>query len=45
LLSASDPEASLARLESLQNEHALLDRRLAAIDLRQPERLVLRPSG
>jgi cell division protein FtsQ len=45
LLSASDPEASLARLDTLQIEHALLERRLSVIDLRHPGQLVLRPAG
>ena len=37
-----EPEA-LARLMALHQEHALLDRPLAAIDLRLPDRLVIRP--
>ncbi len=45
LLSASDPEASLARLEALSSEYKLLDRSLAAIDLRTPAQLVLTPAG
>lgn len=44
LLSASDPEASLARLDTLQREQRLLDRRLATIDLRLPRQLVLTPA-
>ena len=35
--------AALDRLMQLQQEHALLDRPLAAIDLRLPDRLVVRP--
>jgi cell division protein FtsQ len=35
--------AALDRLVQLQQEHALLDRPLAAIDMRLPDRLVLRP--
>jgi cell division protein FtsQ len=34
---------ALARLDSLQTDHALLDRPLQAIDMRLPDRLVLRP--
>lgn len=34
---------ALARLAELQNEHALLDRPLQAIDMRLPDRLVFRP--
>ena len=45
LLSASDPEASLARLDALVSEHKLLDRRLAAIDLRHPAQIVLTPGA
>ena len=35
--------AALDRLMQLQQDHALLDRPLAAIDMRLPDRLVLRP--
>jgi cell division protein FtsQ len=35
--------AALDRLIQLQREHAILDRPLAAIDLRLPDRLVMRP--
>ena len=35
--------AALERLMQLQQGHALLDRPLAAIDLRLPDRLVVRP--
>lgn len=35
--------AALDRLAQLQQQHALLDRPLAAIDLRLPDRLLLRP--
>ncbi|MEZ5923516.1 MAG: cell division protein FtsQ/DivIB [Hyphomicrobiaceae bacterium] len=45
LLSANDPEGSLARLDILESKHAILERHLAAIDLRQPGVLVLRPVG
>jgi cell division protein FtsQ len=38
------PEA-LDRLMQLQTQHAVLDRPLAAIDLRLPDRLVLRPKS
>ncbi|MBN8898056.1 MAG: cell division protein FtsQ, partial [Rhodospirillales bacterium] len=34
---------ALDRLAQLQQEHAVLDRPLAAIDLRLPDRLLLRP--
>lgn len=34
---------ALARLARLQSDHALLDRPFAAVDLRAPDRLVLRP--
>jgi cell division protein FtsQ len=44
LLSASDPEGSLARLDALDKEHALLDRQLVSVDLRQPATLVLHPA-
>ena len=36
------PADALARLETLQAEHALLDRRLAQIDMRAPGRLAVR---
>ena len=36
------PADALARLELLQAEHALLDRRLAQIDMRAPGRLAVR---
>jgi cell division protein FtsQ len=36
---------ALDRLLRLQREHAVLDRPLAAIDLRLPDRLVLRPKA
>jgi cell division protein FtsQ len=35
--------AALDRLLQLQQEHAVLDRPLVAIDLRLPDRLVFRP--
>ncbi|MBN8906696.1 MAG: cell division protein FtsQ/DivIB [Rhodospirillales bacterium] len=35
--------AALDRLVTLQNEHSLLDRPLAVVDMRLPDRLVLRP--
>jgi len=35
--------AALDRLVTLQQEHALLDRPLAVVDMRLPDRLVLRP--
>jgi cell division protein FtsQ len=34
---------AIARLVELQNDHALLDRPMQAVDLRLPDRLVLRP--
>jgi cell division protein FtsQ len=34
---------ALTRLQQLQQEHALLDRPLQVIDLRLPDRLVVRP--
>ena len=37
--------AALAKLAALQASHALLDRPLAVIDLRLPDRLVVRPAG
>ena len=37
--------AALDRLLSLEQEHALLDRPIAAIDLRLPDRLVVRPQA
>ena len=37
--------AALDRLMQLQQEHAVLDRPLAAIDLRLPDRLVFRPQA
>ncbi|MBV9538819.1 MAG: cell division protein FtsQ/DivIB [Acidisphaera sp.] len=38
----AEPQA-IARLAQLQSEHALLDRPLAVIDMRLPDRLVVRP--
>jgi cell division protein FtsQ len=35
--------AALDRLTQLQQDHAVLDRPLAAIDMRLPDRLVFRP--
>ena len=35
--------AALDRLVQLQQDHALLDRPLVAVDMRLPDRLVLRP--
>lgn len=43
LLAAGDPAASLTRLEALEAKHKILDRAVAAIDLRQPRMLVLTP--
>jgi cell division protein FtsQ len=43
LLPEGHEEAALARLADLHRTHALLDRPLAALDLRLPDRLVLRP--
>ena len=36
------PEEALAQLEELQTEHALLDRPLAQIDMRVPNRVAIR---
>lgn len=44
LLPAGNERVALERLAELQQEARLLDRPLAAIDLRLPDRLVLRPS-
>jgi cell division protein FtsQ len=44
LLPAGAERAALERLAELQQEARLLDRPLAAIDMRLPDRLVLRPS-
>ena len=38
----AEPQA-LARLAELQSAHQLLDRPLQAVDLRLPDRLVIRP--
>jgi cell division protein FtsQ len=43
LLPEGAEPAALRRLEELHASHALLDRPLAALDLRLPDRLVLRP--
>jgi cell division protein FtsQ len=43
LLPEGHEAAALQRLMQLQQEHALLDRPLAAIDMRLADRLVLRP--
>ncbi|MFN6953535.1 MAG: cell division protein FtsQ/DivIB [Acetobacteraceae bacterium] len=43
LLPEGAEEAALRRLDELHRTHALLDRPLAAVDLRLPDRLVLRP--
>ena len=40
----AEPQA-LAKLAALQASHALLDRPLAAVDLRLPDRLIIRPAG
>ena len=40
----AEPQA-LARLAALQASHALLDRPLQAVDLRLPDRLVIRPAA
>ena len=36
-------QAALTRLMELQTQHQLLDRPLAVVDMRLPDRLVLRP--
>ncbi|MBN8607886.1 MAG: cell division protein FtsQ/DivIB [Caulobacterales bacterium] len=41
-LPEAQPERALAQLEDLQNEHALLDRPLAQIDMRVPNRVAIR---
>ncbi len=41
-LPEENPEAALAQLEDLQTEHALLDRPLAQIDMRVPNRVAIR---
>lgn len=41
-LPEENPEAALAQLEQLQTEHALLDRPLAQIDMRVPNRVAIR---
>jgi cell division protein FtsQ len=43
LLPEGHEQAAIARLAELHHAHALLDRPLAALDLRLPDRLVLRP--
>ncbi len=45
LLPEGAEEAALAKLAALQASHALLDRPLQAVDLRLPDRLVIRPAG
>jgi cell division protein FtsQ len=37
--------AALAKLAELQNTQALLDRPLAVVDMRLPDRLVVRPQA
>ncbi|UPT61833.1 MAG: cell division protein FtsQ/DivIB [Hyphomonadaceae bacterium JAD_PAG50586_4] len=41
-LPEENPQAALAQLEDLQTEHALLDRPLAQIDMRVPDRVAIR---
>jgi cell division protein FtsQ len=41
-LPEENPQAALAQLEHLQTEHALLDRPLAQIDMRVPDRVAIR---
>ncbi len=43
LLPEGHEAEALARLAALQTDHALLDRPFAAVDLRAPDRLILRP--
>ena len=43
LLPEGHEAAALDRLAALQQDHALLDRPLEVIDMRLPDRLVLRP--
>lgn len=45
LLPERDWNAALSRLDALHAERRLLDRTVAAIDMRLPDRLVLRPAG
>lgn len=41
-LPEKDPEAALARLGELEREHALTARRIAMLDMRVPDRLIMR---
>jgi cell division protein FtsQ len=43
LLPEGHEAAALDRLQQLQQDHALLDRPMQVIDLRLPDRLVVRP--
>ncbi len=45
LLPEGQEVAALDRLLTLQQEHALLDRPLSAVDMRLPDRLVVRPQA
>ncbi len=44
MLPEDDEAGALARLEKLQTDHRLLDRRLKVIDLRLPDRITLAPA-
>jgi len=44
LLPEGAEPAAIERLESLEKEHALLERPLQVVDMRLPDRLVIRPS-
>jgi cell division protein FtsQ len=45
LLPEGAADAAIARLMELQTQHALLDRPLAVVDMRLPDRMVLRPAA
>jgi len=42
MLPAEDPEKALATIAALDRDHAMLSREIAAIDLRQPDHLIVR---
>ena len=42
MLPAEDPEKALATIAALDRDHAVLSREIAAIDLRQPDHLIVR---
>jgi cell division protein FtsQ len=45
LLPEKDPDAALDRLMQLEDAHKLLDRPIQVVDMRLPDRLVLRPAA